>query len=342
MKWLFWISIGIFFAGCHQNWHYVPYSFRVEEIPLRPNYSDADTWAALPWEIDFADSVPNGSFMDGQDSADFDVFFIHPTTFWAKDERWNAPMGEKEVNSWTDKGPILHQSSVFNESCKIYAPRYRQAHIKSYFHLEEGGVKALEVAYEDIKDSFQYYLKYYNHGRPFFIASHSQGTTMGIQLIKEFIDDDESLRQQFVAAYLVGMPIKIDDFQNIPPCLEEGDLHCFMSWMTFSKGKHPWFYEEHYRANVITNPISFNLDSVHYSRKEDHGGILTSKFKLKYSQTIAAKPQDGLLWIKKPDVPVLKWFITTKNWHKADYNLFWTDIRKNIKHKANAYKAAVK
>lgn len=328
--------------GCHQNWHYVPYSFRVEEIPVGPDYSLVESWAALPWVVDKADTVPSIDFVDQQDSADFDVFFIHPTTFWEKDSRWNAPMDEAEVNSWTDKGPILHQSTVFNESCKVYAPRYRQAHLKSYFHLEEGGRQALGLAYVDIKASFEYYLEHYNHGRPFFIASHSQGTTMGIELIKEFIDSDEKLRQQFVAAYLVGMPVKQKDFLTIPPCIEEGDIQCFMSWMTFTKGKHPWFYEEHYRKNVITNPVSFSMDSIHYSAQADHGGILTSKFKLKYDQTIAAKPQDGLLWIEKPDVPVLKWFITTKNWHKADYNLFWTDIRRNVKHKANVYQQLAK
>ncbi len=341
MKWLFLALLSLLLVGCHQNWHYIPYSFRTEEIPAEPDYSKTDSWAALPWVKDLADSLPDASLQNNQERADFDVFFIHPTTFWEKDARWNAGMDEEEINAWTDKGPILHQATVFNETCKVYAPRYRQAHIKSYFHLEEGGYSALKIAYEDIRASFQYYLEHYNHGRPFYIASHSQGTTMGIMLIQEFIDGNDTLRELLVAAYLVGMPVKESDFQHIPPCLEEGDLHCFMSWMTFTKNKYPWFYEEHYKANVITNPISFKLDSMHYSSKQDHGAILNSKFKLKYRHTIAAKPQDGLLWIKKPDVPVLKWFITTKNWHKADYNLFWLDIRKNVKHKANVYSSMV-
>ena len=49
--------------------------------------------------------------------------------------------------------------------------------------------KAFDFAYEDIKKSFEYYLQHYNNGRPIIIASHSQGTTHALRLLKEFFEN---------------------------------------------------------------------------------------------------------------------------------------------------------
>ena len=37
-----------------------------------------------------------------------------------------------DINKKTDEKPILYQASAFNEF-PVYAPRYRQAHIRAYF-----------------------------------------------------------------------------------------------------------------------------------------------------------------------------------------------------------------
>ena len=48
---------------------------------------------------------------------------------------------------------------------------------------------------------------------PFIIASHSQGSTHAIRLLKEFVDST-TLQQQLVAAYIIGMQIP-DDFKSL-------------------------------------------------------------------------------------------------------------------------------
>ena len=57
-------------------------------------------------------------------------------------------------------------------------------------------------------------MKNYNNGRPFIIAGHSQGTLHGGKLIKEEIEGTD-LMQQFVTAYLVGMPVPENYFKEI-------------------------------------------------------------------------------------------------------------------------------
>ena len=54
----------------------------------------------------------------------------------------------------------------------MYVPRYRQATLYSFADFGENGSKALEVAYQDVKESFLYFDLHIRKGRPFFIASH--------------------------------------------------------------------------------------------------------------------------------------------------------------------------
>ena len=78
---------------------------------------------------------------------------------------------------------------------------------------KEEGLKALDFAYEDIRNAFIYYLKNFNDNKPFIIASHSQGTVHAKRLISEFIDGKE-LQKKLIAAYLVGIKVKKNEFKN--------------------------------------------------------------------------------------------------------------------------------
>ena len=177
------------------------------------NYSNLTLWAAHPWKKDNSDSVTIALKKEVRDSS-VDVFFIHPTTYTNKKfKNWNASISDETINNKTDQSTILYQASVFNGSCRIFAPRYRQAHINAFYISKEESDKYFDIAYNDIRNAFLYYLKYYNHGRPIIIASHSQGTLHAGRLLKEFFENKE-LINQLVCAYLVGMPIPEDYFNK--------------------------------------------------------------------------------------------------------------------------------
>ena len=79
-------------------------------------------------------------------------------------------------------GDPKSQATIFNECCQIYAPRYRQATLASFFN-KENGLKARSFAFNDILVSFDEYIKKYNKGRPIIIAGHSQGAELGLRLL---------------------------------------------------------------------------------------------------------------------------------------------------------------
>jgi hypothetical protein len=132
------------------------------------------------------------------------------------------------------------------------------------------------------------------------------------------------------------MPVKVDEFKSISPCSSDDDTGCFMSWMTFHDGYIPDFYDDSYMRNAIHNPITFNTDS-NFSDIQFHKGIVTSKYKLKYEQSISGRPAKGLLWVQKPQVAVLKHFVNRQNWHSADFNLFWVNVRENVQKRCDSF-----
>ena len=123
-------------------------------VPRAPDYSNLQNWAAHPNKKDPADSVPlNSKVHDEQATADVDVFFLHPTTL-TKGGGWNGDLNDAALNKKTDSGTILYQASIFNGAGRVYAPRYRQAHLHSYFTKDTASsVAAFELAYLDLPRS---------------------------------------------------------------------------------------------------------------------------------------------------------------------------------------------
>ena len=105
--------------------------FSTATTPAAPDYGNPDHWAALPDREDNADQAPEG-VQDLQSTADVDVFFIHPTTFYDT-AHWNQPLDHPAANEFTDEQVLPNQAGVFNTCCRVFAPRYRQAQLYAFF-----------------------------------------------------------------------------------------------------------------------------------------------------------------------------------------------------------------
>jgi hypothetical protein len=298
------------------------------------NYSSIENWAAHPWKKDNSDSISYPLKNESRDSS-VDVFFIHPTTYTDKKfTEWNASIFDEELNKKTDQTTILYQASVFNGSCRIFAPRYRQAHIRAFYINNNTSKKYFDTAYNDIKNAFEYYLKHFNNGRPIIIASHSQGTLHAGRLLKDYFENNE-LQKQLVCAYIVGMPIPNDYFKRLNPCKDSTQTGCFVGWRTFKKNYEPEFVKKETFQSVVINPLTWVMTNENVSSKKNKGGIL-----LKYNKIIPgvvdATVHQNILWTSKPNI-VGKIFIRKKNYHIGDINLFYMNIRENIKCRINQY-----
>ncbi len=303
-----------------------------------PDFSDLKYWAAHPDKKDMADVVPNDDYKDEQASSQIDVFFIYPTLFWKKwkDGNYNADVDDVKLNEKVSDSTIKNQASIFNGVGKVYSPMYRQANLKAYDQYtkkDPRATAAFELAYSDVKRAFEYYLKHYNNGRPFIIASHSQGTTHGKMLIKDMVEGTP-LMNKLVVAYLVGIKIEKDYFKELRLCKDKNDTGCYCSWRTFKKGYYP--KDRDYGDHIAcTNPLNWLTDETPASYAENKGAILRNYNKV-IPNVMNAMVKDGMLWVSTPNVKFGK-FLQRKNWHIADFNFYWVSVRENARHRLNLY-----
>lgn len=323
-KIIFFLITALYFSSCKS---FQPLYQDNQSIPST-DYANIDNWAAHPDKVDQADRIPGRTEVSDQTNLPADVFFLHPTIYtkFRGNHTWNPPLEDEELNKDVDESTILFQASAFNQAGRVFAPRYRQAHIHSYFSKDTVNAKrAFVIAYKDVKEAFEYYLEHYNNGRPIIIAGHSQGTTHAGPLMGEFFDG-KPLQDQLVAAYLLGMPIKKDYFNNISPCQDSTETGCFISWRTF---KHGYLPEKVAMGDSIlaTNPLSWETGEVFVPKSKNLGG-LTYKFDHVFPNFADAQVHQGILWTHKPKFP-LSFLYQRKNYHVADVNFYYMNVREN-------------
>ncbi len=303
----------------------VPATFIAGQQSSAPDYSKETNWSALPFRQDEADVIPRAEKWVSDSLKDVDVFYIYPTIY-AKGKTWCANVCDKKLNRKIDTKPVKYQATVFNNTARIYAPRYRQGIINCFYDSTGVGEQALEFAYQDVKRAFEYYLKHYNNGRPIIIASHSQGTYHARKLLQEFFDTT-TLRNQLVAAYVIGYEINETMYKNLKPCENPSQTGCYITYASYKKGFDPGNKHLNLAGDVCVNPISWTRDTIAVSSKES---ILLS-FNTRYNCT--AQIHDHYLWVTTRMPFISGWNVL----HIADYNLFWYNIRQNVADRTAAF-----
>lgn len=321
-------------------------------VVAAPDYSQRKFWAALPDMDDPADLVPEGVEALQQGDHPVDVFFIHPTGFLTSGS-WISPMdpasGTEENTLWM----MANQASAFNGCCNVYAPRYREANIFAYFESEPDRDAILGFAYEDVKRAFEYYLANDNEGRPFVIASHSQGTHHAMRLMSEVIDVS-TLHERMVAAYMVGavlLPVSPEWFagmEHIKPCQRDNDLHCVVHWDTMPQGADPMVRSA---ESLCTNPLTWRVDDKLAAAELNEGAIVpTGSFNTTFGKAddlakgqsfasmqaplpgqTSAVCREGSLFAERQ---THEGFASVgsgmlDSYHELDYALFYMNIRNN-------------
>jgi hypothetical protein len=256
---------------------------------------------------------------------------------------------------------LANQASAFSSCCNIYAPRYREASIFRYTSATPDIIeKSMNLAYGDVERAFQHYLERDNQGRPFIIASHSQGTAHAFRLIRDHIDG-KALASRMIAAYLLGGGTEVTNadaatLKTIRVCNSATELGCIVHWATYRDGSKPG--EELAGDTVCVNPLNWKRDGGYAPASLHKGGVPPSgKFSGKFwgddgPQSVVFEPlkapvpngtwaacRHGQLMVADQENTPFREFdmLGTGNYHGADYPLFHMDIRENAQTRIAAY-----
>jgi len=159
-----------------------------------------------------------------------DCFYVYPTTS-------NQPTS----NATKSKDPEIrsiakYQAQRFSRRCRVFVPLYRQVTTAGVARITfNGDTTPYRIAYADVAEAWRDYLKRYNHGRPFVLIGHSQGSRHLRALIRRQIDGNRKLRRRMVSAIIPGANANVADFKNVPACASSHSLGCVVSYHTYNE-----------------------------------------------------------------------------------------------------------
>ena len=303
-------------------------------VPDSPEYSNASYWAALPDRNDFADVklVSELETEDRQGELPVDVFFIHPTTYIGK-ENWNQKLSDVDANRLTDEWVMRDQASVFNQCCRVFAPRYRQATLFSFQDRTGSGEKALNLAYEDVRSAFLYFLSNFSDGRPFIIASHSQGSRHADKLMSEEIAG-RALLSRMVAAYVIGF--SVDESNGVPVCEQYNQINCQISWNASTRDAALKLAQP---GDICVNPLSWETHDELVSAAENLGSVtFASEGEVEHG-VADAQCSGGSLFVSEVESERFSSNMPfgPGNYHMYDYSFYYMNIRQNVLDRISEY-----
>jgi hypothetical protein len=293
------------------------------------DYSKSENWAVLPGNYPLT-LLP---FCKEDTSLKVDVFYCYPTLIVSQNDlRWNVPIDDSVQRKNVIGQAVTFQASAWGSTGRLFVPYYRQAHLRSYYQLDNGGKEALLFAYEDVKNAFSYYLANYNNGRPIILAGHSQGSTHLSFILRDFFDN-KPLQEKLVAAYIPGIGLDTTMYKTLKLMTDATETGGYLVWNTF-KRKLDLKQYAFYKGKAVINPVTW--DHSIRTKRDQHKGFLFSNGKL-YRNSFRTELKDGVVSISIPRFPYRLLSLAMKHYHVGDINLFWEDIRMNAAQRVDAY-----
>lgn len=295
-------------------------------------YSDSGNWAYL--EIN-------------EDNKVADVFFICPTVYGGDDSTFNMSLDDEETKE-SFLGATNMEKGIYDEECRFFAPYYRQAALIVYEMEIADREKYLEIAYEDVKAAFEYYMDHYNDGRPIVLAGFSQGADLCIRLLKDCFADDDT-NKLLVACYAIGWSITEDELQeysHLKFAKGETDIGVIISFNSEAESIKDSLMIPAGTKTLAINPLNWKTDGTVADKSQNAGACFTD-----YSGNIVAEipkltgayidESRGALKITdvspKDYSPVLSIF-DEGIYHLYDYQFFYRNLQQNVAVRLDEYK----
>ena len=338
---------------------FVPTGEFAEQEALPGNaYRDPAMWVASPRftaRTDPARWRPDGAPPPPADAPGFAVFFVHPTSYLER-TRWNAPLVDEQ--SYTRARTFLRGlASPFASAREVWSPRYRQATFGAFLTDAPEGRQAIDAAYRDVAQAFDYFLGQIGADTPIVLAGHSQGARHVVELLHDRIAGTP-LEDRIAMVYAVGWPISLEHdlpALGMPACDGPDQGGCIMSWSSFAEPAEPGEWLEHFRrspgfdgrprgdgAILCVNPISGTQNGA--AEAAANLGTLKPNDNLTSGELIpgavaARCDARGLLLIGDP--PELgPYVLPGNNYHVYDIPLFWRNVQLDVVRRVKAWQAA--
>jgi hypothetical protein len=331
-------------ASCWEGWLLAALTprgrFDARAVPRAPDYADLAAWTAHPERRDAADVTPVGEAAVDPARAPADVFYVHPTSYLGSG--WNGPVDDAALNVQTDELATLIQASAFNGCCAVYGPRYRQAQAYAFLRESADSAAAIELAYQDVRAAFLFFVAQHGRGRPFILAGHSQGSVLAARLLEGEIAGS-ALRERLVAAYLIGAPVAPG---AVPACAAPDDTGCIVTWNARGPRFSGSVFDFHSAGErLCVNPLTWRADEAHAAAALNQGAVFLHAGDGRVLPGFAdAQCRGGMLIVRAIGAAprdfasrVLDFAMGPENYHPIEYQLYYMNLRRNAERRVAAF-----
>ena len=344
---------------------FVPGVEFVEQQPLDANaYQDPAMWFSRPG-IGLEDparwqparrreesSIPVPA--DGESVPAFATFFVHPTSYIDR-AQWNAPLDDEQSQALA-RLYLRGMASPFNRANEIWAPKYRQATIGAFLTDSADSRKAIDAAYADVEQAWEFFLASTDEDTPIVLAGHSQGALHLLRLLHEDIAG-KPIAARIAAVYIVGWPISIEHdlpALGFPACANFGQSGCIMSWSSYAEPADATAVMDTYSTSLgfdgqlrgdsvilCTNPLTGGIGGS--APATQNLGTLVPKDDLSNGELVgqavpARCDERGLLLIGDPP-QMGSAVLPGNNYHVYDIPLFWANIQQGVTERVRTWAA---
>ncbi len=289
----------------------------VEYVPPTPDYSDQTMWVKYE-----DDTKGNGA----------DIFYI-PST-WEYD--YMAPDGR--VSHYADPSLAQHRADMKIEidgvaeymlpGNRFYSPFYRHITLDSWATLNEDTInrRYKDVAFIDVRNAFEHFLAVRDSERPIVLAGFSQGGKSVVELMKILPED---VREQLVAAYVMGYKVTPEDIDCAPwikPARGADDTGVVICYNSVS--------DERYIKPIVAsptvmciNPVNWRTDALPATLDDTITVTLSEPYKV-----LVVEGYDG------SSLPNILDILNVGDYHGAEPWLYSECLGNNIQTRIRAFK----
>ena len=313
------------------------------DIGDAPDYAKTSCWYQIP-EI----------------TRDVDTFFIYPTEYLAAEESDPdyAALDNADMRDGVENIDHRFMASVYEDSTNVFIPYYRQASLRVQIDSwrKTGDIRnALKnnSPYADITAALDYYFENFNNGRPFIIASHSQGSGICTLVLENYFKEHADYYERMVAAYVLGFSVTKDELEENPHlkfATGETDTGVIISWNT----EGPKNSEENattvvlFPNSISINPLNWKLDDTYAPASENLGSYMPNEKGEYEIMDVGAdaqvNPERGVVITNAASEPmpegmeeVVSSLFGPDGRHASDYSYFYNNIKDNAAKRIATY-----
>ena len=267
-----------------------------------PDYSDPSAWAY---------------WCEGDGEAD--LFLICPTVDMGRAGNLNMSMDDIDTRR-SFVGALNMERGIYEDTCTMYAPFYRQMTFPVYEQRIAGSGEHLEIAYGDVKEAFEHFLAQVDDDRPIVLAGFSQGAQLA-----PVTDED------------------LAEHPHLRMAQGEDDTGVVVTFNSEAEGiEDSMLVPEGMKTNAI-NPLNWRTDSTFADRSLSKGACFTD-----YSGAVKQEipgltgayidSERGTLRVVDVDPEDYSSSLFPDGvYHLYDYQFFFRDLQENVQVRTQAW-----